>query len=125
MKEFTGKNSRQLENAGNTRREKLATIKRKTETGKEIEYDDPRIKPYCKFFLPCRYAGQADYRTGLIYFNKVHPEIKRKIQERYNLSNQCGIYGLFMVIETPNSNHNEYKDFEDYINDNMSKIDEL
>lgn len=125
VKELEGKTHRQLENAGNTPREQLDTIDRKTETGEKIRYDDPRIKPYCKYFLPYRYAGQADYRTGLVHFTKVHPEIRKKLQERYNLGNQCGIYGIFMVIKAANSNHNEYADFEDYINDHMQEIDKL
>ncbi len=127
LKDFTGKSHKQLKKAGNSRRDQLATIKRAKDTNGErvIEYNDSSVKPYCKYFLPYRYAGQADYRTGLIHFNKVHPVIKKKLQERYNLSNHCGIYGVFMVIFAPGANHTEYVNLEDYIKDHMDEIDKL
>ena len=124
VKDLTSKNFRQLQN-GNTGREGLSTIRRKTPSGVEIEYNNLAVKPYAKTFLPYRFSGQANYRTGLIHFNNIDPIIKKKLQKKYHLGNQSVVFGIFMVISSIKSNHNAYSDFENYLNDNIEKIDEL
>ena len=126
LKDFKEKSPYKLNTAGTSRREQFAPIKRPTGVKDEyITFDNPRIKPYCKFFLPYRYAGMANYRTGLIHFNHVHPIIKKKLVERYDFNANGGIYAVFKVIQTVKADHDQYADFVKYIYRHMDELEEL
>lgn len=76
------------------------------------------------FFVPCRYSSESNYRTGLIRFEP-SSTVKQFLEERYGLSKQSAIYGIFRIIQVIRSDHSEYGYLREYVFDNFMEIEEL
>lgn len=94
-------------------RKGMTRIRKTTRNGSEVDFVEyiERTRKKKLNFVPYRYSSTADYRTGVLKFNP-SPVVKKHLEDRYGLSSQCAIYGIFSAIETINANHNEYSVFE-------------
>ena len=72
-------------------------------------------------FVPYRYSSESNYRTGLIKFEPSEI-VKKHLEDRYGLSRQSAIFGIFKVICVPGADHSEYSYLRNYINDNLKEI---
>ena len=71
-----------------------------------------------------RHRGTPDGRTGIIKF-KLDSKIKKLLEERYNLSPQSSVYGIFNAINVPGADHNSYEVLTEYVKRNRPLLDHI
>ena len=131
IKEFNGtleslhyKTSKELKTQPG--RKGMSRIRKSTGTNKSIDfvkYLDSTYKMHVHF-VPYRYSSSLNYRTGLIKFSPSFC-VKEFLEEKYGLSSQSAIYGIFEVIEVIGADHSAYHIFGDYISNNYLTIESI
>ena len=68
-----------------------------------------------------RHRGTPTGRTGIIKF-KLDGRVKKQLEQRYNLSPQCGVYGIFSSIVVPGADHDTYTILQNYVKDHRDDL---
>ena len=124
IKSLESKSSQELKMRSG--RKGMTRLRKTKENNKEqdfVEYFKGKMQVNIHF-VPYRYSSDADYRTGVIKFEP-STSVKEFLEERYGLSKQSAYYGIFDVISVVRADHSQYHEFEGYILDNYSYIEEI
>ena len=107
-------------------RKGMSRIRKTMETDKSkdfVNYLETKLKKKIHF-VPYRYSCDINRRTGLFKFS-TSPKVKEFLEEKYGLSKQSAIYGIFDIISVYGKDHSEYHFFEDYILNNYLYIESI
>ena len=103
----------------NDRTHMIANIRYNTVSGYQKEYNE-KFEPY-----RIKMKKIDDVRIGLIKI-AVCPENVKKIKNRYGLKYECNsLFFLIKVIKVKAENHFDYKEFNDYIRNNIKYLNYL